>query len=164
MLPAPVPLNEPARRRTLDALRVLDSLPETFSNAVAASAAGIAGTPISAVTLVDADRLWFKGSCGLGSTDAPRDIGFCAHTILGASPLVVPDMRADVRFHDNPLVTGPPHVRFYAGFPIVVDGHSVGAVCVIDDRPRTLEAAQIERLTRLAAGTAAWMQARLVKD
>ena len=161
---APIPVDEPERLRTLRALKILDTPPEHFSHAVSAAAASIANTPIAAVTLVDADRQTFKGACGVDAASIPRTVSFCAHAILGTAPLVVPDARADARFLDNPLVLGEPHLRFYAGFPLVVDGQPVGALCVLDDRERELSGKQIEALERLAAGTSVWLERREGSD
>ena len=155
------PLQESDRKRTLDSLNILDTLPETFSQSMAAAAASIANTPVSAVSLVDSERQWFKGSCGLDVTETSRDVSFCAHAILGDEPFIVADARQDPRFRENALVTGAPFIRFYAGFPLVVQGQAVGALCVIDDRPRRLTPDQIERLTDLARGAAAWLGARI---
>ena len=157
---APIPRDEASRKRTLDALNVLDTLPEAFSDAVSTAAAAIANVPISAISLVDTERQWFKGSCGLDVRQTPRDVSFCAYAILDSEPFLVPDALADPRFRDNPLVTGAPHIRSYAGFPIVVAGQAIGSLCVIDDRPRRLAADQIDRLAKLAAGTAAWLAER----
>ncbi len=157
---APIPDDEAERLQTLRALNILDTRPEHFSHAVSAAAASIANTPIAAVTLVDADRQTFKGACGVGAQPIPRSSSFCAHTILAAEPLVVPDAEADARFADNPLVLGEPHLRFYAGFPLIVEGQPVGALCVLDDRIRELTATQVEALQRLADGTAVWLLRR----
>ena len=157
---APLPSDEASRQKALDALNVLDTLPESFSDAVATAAAAIANVAISAISLVDGDRQWFKSECGLGTSETSRDISFCAHAILGTEPFLIEDTLLDERFRENPLVTGAPFVRSYQGFPIVVGGQAVGSLCVIDDRPRRLDPEQIEKLTRLATGTAAWLHER----
>ena len=154
---APLPPNESRRLRKLERLAILDTAPEMFSEAVAAAAASIANTPMSAISLVDRDRQWFKGSCGLDVDETSREVSFCAYAILDDAPLVVPDARVDARFADNPFVIDGPNVRFYAGFPLVVDRQRVGALCVIDDRPRELSPDQVERLTVLAQGASAWL-------
>ena len=161
---AAFPADEVDRKRALDALAVLDTLPEAFSNAVVSAAAAIANMPTSAISLVDSDRQWFKATCGLGAQETGRDVSFCAHTILQTEPFLVPDALADPRFCENALVTGPPFVRSYAGFPLVVLGQAVGALCVIDDRPRYIAADVIDRLSKLAAGTAAWLADRLALE
>lgn len=154
---APLPHDESERLERLASLAILDSAREDFTEAVSVCAAAIANTPIAAVSLVDAHRQWFKASCGLDVDETPRDIALCAYAVLAVVPLIVPDALADARFRDNPLVVGEPHVRFYAGFPLVVEGQPVGVLCIIDDRPRALSSAQIDGLVVLAAGTAAWM-------
>ena len=157
---APLHPKELLRKSTLDALEVLDTLPEAFTDAVSCAAAAIANVPISAISLVDTERQWFKGSCGLDVKETSRDVSFCAYAILTAEPFLVPDARSDPRFSDNPMVTGAPFIRAYAGFPIVVHGQPIGALCVIDDRPRHLSKSQIDQLSRLAAGTGTWLQER----
>lgn len=148
---ARIPPTEAAR---LDALRqyaVLDSEAEQGFDELVRVASILCGTPISLVSLVDADRQWFKARHGLAATQTPRDQAFCAHAILEATPLVVPDARHDERFQDNPLVTGDPGIRFYAGAPLLTsEGHALGTLCVIDRQPRALTAAQLEGLQLLA--------------
>ena len=158
MASAPMPANENARLKVLRSLDILDTPQEDFSQALAVAAASIANTPIAAITLVDAERQWFKGSHGLAVRQTPRAIAFCAHTILNATPLIVENALADPRFHTNPLVIDDPHIRFYAGLPLLVSGHRVGALCVIDNRQRTLSDCQLARLQSLARGTSAWLE------
>jgi GAF domain-containing protein len=136
---------------------VLDTAPEAFSESIAVAAAAIANTPMSAISLVDADRQWFKGACGLDLSETARSVSFCAHAILQQGPLVVTDATADERFSANPMVAGAPHVRFYAGFQLVARGHAVGALCVFDDRRRQLTDDQLQQLGRLAEATSAWL-------
>jgi GAF domain-containing protein len=149
--------SESARLRALKALGVLDSPLEEFSQSVVAAAASIVNAPMSAISLIDETRQWFKGSCGLSVDQTDRQVAFCAHTILGRAPLIIEDALLDERFNSNPFVVGEPFVRFYAGFPLVVGGQSIGALCVIDDRPRTLSSSQIVQLSELADGTSAWL-------
>jgi GAF domain-containing protein len=160
LLNVPLPRSEKRRLATLRLANILDTRPEMFSESVAAAAATIANTPMSAISLIDSDRQWFKGSFGLALRETSRDVSLCAHAILQPAPLVVPDTRLDVRFNTNPLVTGAPHIRFYAGFPLLVNGHAVGSLCVIDDRPRQSFEADAEKLARLmdlAVATSAWL-------
>jgi GAF domain-containing protein len=107
--------------------------------------------PIALVSLVDRDRQWFKSRHGLEVSETPRETAFCAHAILGRTVLQVPDALQDSRFADNPLVTGPPRVRFYAGAPLAAaDGSRVGTLCLIDQRARELDAQQLALLRDLA--------------
>jgi GAF domain-containing protein len=136
---APLPPTETARQAALDAYHILDTSAEEAFDDLTALAALICGTPIALVSLVDTNRQWFKSRHGLDTTETPRDVAFCAHTILNDEIFVVPDSHHDQRFVENPLVTGDPNVRFYAGAPLTTsDGHALGALCVIDHVPRTL--------------------------
>lgn len=122
-------------------------------------AADICQVPIAAVSLIDASRQWFSAICGLTNRQTSRDAAFCAHTILSCEPLVVPDALRDPRFQDNPLVTGDPHIRFYAGIPLCVAGDlPLGALCVKDVVPRELSEQQLESLTTLAGLVAAQLE------
>lgn len=152
MLPAPLPPDEERRLARLHGLGVLDSLPEKAFDDISALAQSICGTPIALITLVDRDRQWFKSRIGVDVTETPREVAFCAHTILNREqPLVVPDALLDQRFHDNALVAGEPLIRFYAGAPIVThDGFALGSLCVIDQQPRELSPVQLTALSRLS--------------
>jgi two-component system NtrC family sensor kinase len=159
-MPSPAtPKNEKSRLRLLHELGVLDTFHEDLPDAIVVAAASLANTPIAAITLVDEHRQWFKGSVGLDMRETRRALSFCAHTILTPHrQLIVKDARDDSRFSDNEFVTSDPGVRFYAGFPLLVAGHAIGALCVVDDMPRGLSADQIARLQGLASGTAAWLE------
>jgi GAF domain-containing protein len=115
----------------------------------------VTGCPIALISLVTARRQWFKSRSGIGLPQTPRGDAFCSHTIAGSGPLVVPDALLDARFRDNPLVTGTPFVRFYAGFPLADGGgFRLGALCVMDHEPRLLrerELRALEELTAIAA-------------
>ncbi len=133
---APLPADEEARLAALCRLEILDTPPESDFDDIVRLAAQICGTPIAAVSLIDADRQWFKSRIGLDATETARAMAFCGYTILQTEPLVVEDARADARFADNPLVLGEPHIRFYAGAPLrTPKGETVGALCVIDQTP-----------------------------
>jgi GAF domain-containing protein len=162
---APRPLNEAERLEALRAYRILDTQPERAYDDVVAVASHLAGTPIALVSLVDADRQWFKARHGLDAVETPRDLAFCAHTILGDAPLVVEDARKDPRFRENALVTGAPFIRFYAGVPLRnPEGHRLGSLCVIDREPRELPPEVLLQLERLARLVVDQMQLRLVSS
>ena len=150
MVSAPLPPDEAARLLALDALHVLDTPADPVLDGLVRSAAMLIGCPIALVSLVNARRQWFKARVGLETTETPRDVAFCAHTILHDRVFEVPDATLDPRFADNPLVTGAPHVRFYAGVPLDVGGHRIGTLCVIDRQARALDTAQRELLIDLA--------------
>jgi diguanylate cyclase (GGDEF)-like protein len=131
------PSNESARLDTLRALHILDTLPEERFDRLTRLARRLFDVPIALVSLVDANRQWFKSCLGLPVSETPRDVSFCAHAILGDEIMTVPDTLADARFHDNPLVTDNPNIRFYAGCPLVVpNGSKLGTLCLIDVKPR----------------------------
>ena len=161
MTSAPLPNDEAKRLATLRSCRVLDTPPELEFDDLARMAALTCDVPVALVSLVDADRQWFKAKVGLEATETPRDDAFCAHAILGADLFVVPDALADARFADNPLVVGSPHIRFYAGAPIVAaDGSCLGTVCAIDTRPRDLTERQRCALQALSRQVAALLALR----
>jgi len=162
MLIAEKPNNEQSRLASLRALDVLDSAPESQFNTLVRSAALLTGTPVALLSLIDTSRQWFKANTGLpGVTETSRDVAFCAHTILQDEVLEVPDVRSDPRFAGNPLVTGSAAIRFYAGASICVeDGSRVGALCVLDRRPRKLRPEQLDILRHLAQAAAAALEGR----
>ncbi|PZP93291.1 MAG: histidine kinase [Variovorax paradoxus] len=147
---APLPADEDARLRALRALLVLDTPPEERFDRVVRFAAEQMDMPIALVSLVDGDRQWFKSRIGMAAAQTGRDISFCAHAILQPGTFVVEDALLDARFADNPLVTGAPHVRFYAGAPLSAPGgERVGTLCVLDSRPRNLDAVELAVLEAL---------------
>lgn len=158
----PIPSNEAARLRNLLALKVLDSAPEAEFDALVRAAALVCGVPISLLSLVDADRQWFKANVGLeGVHETDRESAFCAHAIGGTVLFEVPDATRDDRFKANRLVTGAPDIRFYAGAPLVLaDGTSLGTLCVIDREPRTLTDTQREILVNLAQAAVRALEGR----
>ena len=118
MLEAPILPDEALRLETLRRLSLLDSEAEERFDRLTRMARRVFNVPIALVSLVDEDRQWFKSCAGMELSETPRDISFCGHAILGDGAFVIPDTLQDERFCDNPLVTGPPHVRFYAGCPL----------------------------------------------
>jgi diguanylate cyclase (GGDEF)-like protein len=133
------PNDEAQRLQVLRSMGVLDTPVEERFDRITRLAQRSFGVSIAVVSLVDADRQWFKSRQGLDVTETPREISFCGHAILGSGIFNVPDASTDERFADNPLVTGEPHIRFYAGRPIAApDGSKIGTLCLIDPEPRTL--------------------------
>ncbi|MBC3207523.1 sensor domain-containing diguanylate cyclase [Pseudomonas sp. SWRI111] len=145
------PANEAERVEVLHRLKLLDSAPEERFDRLTRLAKRLFNVPIALVTLVDKDRQWFKSCVGLDATQTPRDISFCGHAILKDELMLVPDASKDERFHDNPLVTGAPNIRFYAGYPLTVPhGNKLGTLCLIDTRPRELDEEERALLRDLA--------------
>lgn len=145
------PADESTRLDTLRALDILDTLPEERFDRLTRLAKRLFDVPIALVSLVDADRQWFKSCVGLPVSETSRDISFCGHAILGDEILMIPDTLLDERFHDNPLVTGEPNIRFYAGYPLrVPNGSKLGTLCLLDVEPRSLSAEDRELLRDLA--------------
>lgn len=152
---------EVSRILQLHALGLLDSPPEPVFDRVTRLLARSLDVPIALVSLVDAHRQWFKSSVGVAVQQTPREIAFCDHAIRGRDTLVVEDARQDPRFAGNPLVTGAPNIRFYAGVPLCTrSGHALGTLCAIDDRPRQLSAEQRLILEDLAQILASEIQMR----
>jgi len=157
----PIPLNEHARLELLRQYDILDTAAEPTFDEITARAAQICQTPISLLTFVDRDRAWFKSARGLELREVSRDTSFCAHAICQDDPYVVPDLLADERFWHNPLVNQKPHLRFYAGVPLrSPEGLAVGALCVIDRKPRELTAEQMDELQELAKGVILLLEIR----
>jgi phosphoribosyl 1,2-cyclic phosphodiesterase/DNA-binding response OmpR family regulator len=147
---APYPENEAHRIAALKGLQLLDTKKDERFEQITRIAAAAFDVPIALVTLVDRDRQWFKSSFGLNIAETPRDQAFCAHTILDTKVMIVRDTLLDPRFADNPLVVGEPRIRFYAGYPLTLpDGTSPGTLCLIDTRPRDLDAVKINLLRDL---------------
>ncbi|EGR7975890.1 sensor domain-containing diguanylate cyclase [Vibrio vulnificus] len=145
------PDNEPQRIADLHSLHILDTAAEERFDRVTRIARRLFDVPIALVSLVDEDRQWFKSCFGLNASETPRDISFCGHAILGTDTLIVEDASQDERFADNPLVTGTPHIRFYAGVPLFYEDKScLGTLCIIDSKPRTLNAEERLDLIDLA--------------
>ena len=136
MLPPNSP-NDDARLRAVQHYGLVGTPPEVEFDQITELASQLFDVPIALVSIVDADRQWLKSHHGTGLCETSRDSAFCAYTILENGPLVVPDTRLDPRFSGNPLVIGSPHVRFYAGAPMITrEGFQIGSLCVLDLEPR----------------------------
>ena len=158
---APLPLNEKARLEALRRYQILDTEAEEAYDNITRLANHLCYTPVSMITMVDEDRQWYKSKMGVEMQQTPRDISFCAHAILDENMTVVPDMRQDERFSDNPFVTSGPQVRFYAGVPLITpDGHALGTLCVLDREPRILSPQQKDMLTALGRHVVFQMEMR----
>ncbi len=152
MISPELPVDESIRLSTLRALNILDTPPEERFDRLTRMARRMFGVSVALISLVDAQRQWFKSNQGLAACQTPRDISFCGHAILADGALVVPDARLDPRFFDNPLVTGEPQVRFYAGFPLhSFNGSKLGTLCIIDPQPRAFSNEDLGLLADLAA-------------
>ena len=146
------PPDELARVTELQGLCVLDTPPEERFDRLTRTAQRLFGVSIALVSLIDHDRQWFKSHQGIDDLETPRNISFCGHAILGHGALVVEDAALDLRFADNPLVTGPLGIRFYAGMPLQgPKGHQVGTLCLIDQKPRHFTPGDVAALRDLAA-------------
>lgn len=144
MKPAPIPPNEAARLSALRQLGILDSPPEEQFDRLVEFLSQELQVPIALVSLVDEERQWFKANVGMDGHEAPRDTSFCGHAVAANDFLLVEDAAKDIRFSDNPLVTGHPHIRFYAGIPLhAPTGECIGTLCAIGKEPRKLS--RIER-------------------
>ncbi|AMZ75233.1 MULTISPECIES: diguanylate cyclase [Pseudomonas] len=151
MLAPRKPDDEAARLKNLHSLKLLDTAPEERFDRLTRLARRLFDVPIALVSLVDANRQWFKSSAGLDASETPREVSFCGHAILQDQILEICDAEQDERFHDNPLVTDKPGIRFYAGHPLgLEDGSKLGTLCLLDTRPRKLNDEERELLRDLA--------------
>jgi GAF domain-containing protein len=156
---------EAARLEALKDYRILDTDSEQSYDDITFLAAQLCEVPIALISLVDADRQWFKSKVGLDVSETSRDVSFCAHAILGDQTLVVNDAREDERFRDNALVCSEPNIVFYAGVPLCTpSGARIGSLCVIDRRPRELSALQIRSLETLAHQVVLQLELKRVSD
>jgi GAF domain-containing protein len=148
---APIPQNEARRLKVLWQYEILDTVPEEIFDDLSELAGAVCEAPISLISLIDESRQWFKARVGITRQETSRDISFCAHALLQPGLFIVPDATKDERFKDNPLVTGEPKVRFYAGAPLITpDGFALGTLCVLDNKPRELTPDQLKALRLLA--------------
>ena len=159
------PVNELQRLDALYALKILDTAPEERFDRITRLAARIFDCAHASITLIDKNRQWFKSAVQLDESETPRDISFCAHTILHNKALVIADTWEYQDFINNPMVTGEPHVRFYAGVPLSVDQtYNVGTLCIVDNQPRTFNKADIAILEDLAKVVESELQSQAVQD
>lgn len=151
MRPSPLLPDEQQRLDALQLLGILDPPAEERFDRITRLAQRALGVPIALISLIDSNRQWFKSRQGLGVSETERRVSFCGHAIADSALFEVPDAHMDERFDDNPLVTGAPFVRFYAGRPLVAHGRRVGTLCVIDSQPRLLSSEDRAFLEDLAA-------------
>jgi hypothetical protein len=151
----------------MEALRsyqILDTDPEQVFNDIAQLSAFICGTPMSLVSLIDGERQWFKARVGMDAHETPREHAFCQYAMRASDVYEVPDATSDTRFSHNPLVTGDPHIRFYAGAPLLSpEGQPLGTLCALDTVPRELSADQRDALRILARQVMAHLELRRVR-
>jgi diguanylate cyclase (GGDEF)-like protein len=151
MITPPLPADEASRLESLRSLNILDTSAEERFDRLTRLAKRLFDVPIALISLVDANRQWFKSCQGLGVSETPREVSFCGHAILDDVVMMIPDALLDERFRDNPLVTDDPKIRFYAGCPLRAPGGSkIGTFCVIDQKPRNLDEGERELLRDLA--------------
>lgn len=162
MLPAPLPLNEGERLQALYRLHILDTEPEPEYDDLTRLATEITGCPIALISLIDANRQWFKARCGIDAAETDRGLAFCAHAILQPEILEVEDATQDERFARHPFVTGEPHIRYYAGVPLYSERNlCYGTLCVVDMKPHKLSELQRSMLKKVARQILFIMEARV---
>jgi len=151
MIAPDMPHNEVERLSVLRDLQLLDSKSDQGFDRLTELATQIFDVPMSMITLIDEDRQWFKSRQGLSVCETPRRISFCGHVVADGQPMVINNALRDARFSDNPLVTGAPFIRFYAGYPLfVAPGVCAGTLCLIGTLPRAFEEVDMQRLKLLA--------------
>jgi len=152
MITPEIPENEAERIHALRTLRILDTAYEERFDRVTRMAKRMFGVSTSLVSLIDEGRQWFKSNQGLNATETPRDISFCGHAINHDELFIVPDTNEDERFFDNPLVTGAPNIRFYAGYPLKIrEGLRIGTLCLMDQKPKVMDEEDRQLLNDLGA-------------
>src|SRR3989441_9326203 len=155
------PVNEAGRIAALEKYAILDTDPEQSFDDLTLLASFVCKTPTALISLIDEDRQWFKSRVGMDASETSRDIAFCSTAILQSDVFVVPDALLDDRFRNNPLVVSEPHIRFYAGAPLInEDGYALGTLCVVDCLPRELEPEQKDALKALSRLVLAQLELR----
>jgi GAF domain-containing protein len=154
------PGNEKQRLETLRGYEILDTEPEAAFDDLTLLASFVCQTPVALISLIDADRQWFKSKVGVSISETSRDIAFCASAILQPDIFIVPDASQDQRFAKNPLVAAEPKIRFYAGATLMTDGQALGTLCVVDRVPRELSSEQLEVLRALSRQVLAQLELR----
>jgi len=160
-MPDVMPKTDAARVAALEKYAILDTDPEQSFDDLTLLASFICKTPIALISLVDENRQWFKSRIGVDASETPREIAFCSTAIQQADVFVVPDALQDERFRNNPLVLAEPHIRFYAGAPLInEDGYALGTLCVVDRAPRDLSVDEKEALRALSRLVLAQLELR----
>ena len=160
MQPAPIPADEALRQRALDDMELLDTPAELYLDTLVRLTRELFQVETALISLVDRERQWFKARIGLEMGETPRDISFCGHAVAARQPLMVEDALLDPRFADNPAVTGPPFIRFYAGQPLFSQDQAIGTLCLLHPQPRSLSQQERSRLRDLAILVEGYLQLR----
>lgn len=157
----PIPVDEPLRQQTLDEMNLLDTPAEHYLDTLVRLTQDLVKVDTVLISLIDQERQWFKARVGLDASETQRDVSFCGYAILGEDTLLVPDATRDERFADNPLVLGPPYIRFYAGRPLRAgNGQAIGTLCMVDPKPRSMTEAQQANFRDLATLAEGYLQLR----
>ena len=160
----PVAHDEAARLLAIDAVKLIDTPPESVFDRLTWLASQVTDSPMALISLLTSRRQWFKSRVGVVATETPREWAFCSHAVLQDGLFEVQDAALDPRFQHNPLVTGEPHIRYYAGFPLLDSAnHPLGTLCILDREPRKLRAREIRALRELAALASEEIQRRALK-
>ncbi|MBB4865006.1 diguanylate cyclase (GGDEF)-like protein [Pseudomonas nitritireducens] len=161
MLACPIPADEAQRQQALNDMNLLDTPAEHYLDTLVRLTQDLVQVESVLISLIDQDRQWFKARVGLEATETPRNLSFCGHAILSPDTLLIADARLDPRFADNPLVTGPPYIRFYAGHPLHSgDGRAIGTLCMLDPTPRQMSEAQQANFRDMATLAEGYLQLR----